>query len=432
LAKLSIASLPYGTAEAAPPAVRPGPSPLWWPAMAIIVLVALFDPLEARTGAGALIIAVPTALLLGLSLVLRHDRPLTFRAFDLVLFGLLFYLTANFVALALFEAGSTAALLRFLRLITQVLLLYALFNLFLGSAALFARALSLLWLVLLLTCGWALLQVAGQQTGAAELFFEYQRTRTFRDVWPATAQFAESAMLGQFLVAALFIFYHDLQQIRRRWLGLGLILLTTALTQSVGALAGLLCWAVFVVVYNLATVLSPQRLFGKLLVLGLVGVTLTAFVMLSRLSLVELVELDLDGSGRQRIEGELLALGYLVEQGQILFGLGEARAETVRSAVGFSDAVSGNAMVELALRYGIVGVALLIPLFCAMVGWLWGLYLFAIFALLGQIDGGVAKPYLWLYMALIGMSLRAVPTVAGRRRRPGAAAAGAPGARLRA
>ena len=168
-------------------------------------------------------------------------------------------------------------------------------------------------------------------------------------------------------------------------------------------------WALFILFYNIEQVLSVKYVYTKITAIGLIGLGLLIFVSFSRLSLVGLATMeDLDASGRQRIVDELVAFEYMLDQHQIeglLFGLQDREAETIRSAAGLSDKVTGNALIEIVLRYGVVVPFLLLVQFCAAAGFTGGLILFGIFALLGQIDGSVAKPLLWLYVGLAGVSL---------------------------
>jgi hypothetical protein len=377
------------------------------------VLVALFDPLRAAGTVGddtraAVLIAAGVAVLLGLNLMVGQNRPMRLRPFDALVSLLLFYMVVNVVATLSLGGDGSNALLRFLRLAAQICLLYAVFGICSTRPALRDRCLRLFWWIVLATGFFALLQALCQQTGAFDLFFEYQSMRTHLAIWQVTAQFAEPALLGQFFVAALFIFFAGIDNVRRNWAGFTLIIVALGLTQSVGTLAGVLAWTLFLIVYNYRDLLSPRRLAPKLVLVLLIVVAFVSFNELSRLSLTELVSLQLDNSGEQRVTNQFALLGYLIERGWtgILFGLGENEAEMVRFRLGFGE-VSGNALVELMIRYGLFAILLLGLLLISMGGVAKGLFLIAILTVLGQIDGAVAKPYIWLYTALVALRLLA-------------------------
>jgi len=409
LAKTSIAPSWYVRPEepAAAAPVLPVSGILWWPLATLIVLVVLFDPLHALTPRIVFLIAAVAALVLGSSLVVAHNQPMRLRLFDALFVLLLFYMSANFFATTVAGSAEADALLRFLRLAAQLCVFYAVVNTCLRRPALRARCLQLVWWSLILSCLFGLLQAFGQQTGAFNLFFEYQRTRTFLEVWQVTGPFAEPSLLGQFLVAGLFLFFARIDSIFRNWPVFALIIVSAGLTQSTGTLFGVVAWALFLVVYNYRELLSLHQLKAKLVIVLLIAVALASFHAFSRLSLIELVSLQLDSSGHQRLTSELAAIGYLIERGWtdgLLFGIGESQAEILRVQLGFWD-VGGNALVELMIRYGLAMVLLLLVLFVSLLGGVPGLMLVAIFVLLGQIDGAVAKPFIWLYSALIGLGL---------------------------
>lgn len=401
---------------------------LWWPVAMLIVLVALFDPIRGLSGDvaddlhAALTLAAATAVALGSSFLVGHGQPMRLRTFDILFFLLLFYMASNVAAVMLTSGVDSEGLLRFLRLAAQMCLFYAVFGICSARPALRARCLRLAWVIVLVTCVFGFLQTIGQQTGAFDLFFEYQSLRTYLAVWQVTAQFAEPALLGQFMVAALFIFFSDVDNIRRNWPGLGMIVGTIGLTQSVGALFGLMGWALFLFAYNYRSFLSLRRLDTKFVLLLLSGLAILSFSLLSRISLYELVIMDLPNSGQQRLTSEFVGVAKLVGRDWsegFLFGVGETMTETVRYDLGAGS--GGNALVELLLRYGLVAIVLLGLLFISLGGVINGLFLVAIFALLGQIDGAVAKPYIWHYIALVAVALtgpRPVPQSVPSHERP--------------
>ena len=381
----------------------------WQLLIAIIILTLAYDFIQHLTGQAVFFVAVPVLLYLGINFIARHDRPIYVSLFDVISFGLWFYLLASLVMKSTISDPPFDVILRSLRFVVVTAVFYTVMSVSQTNLLAYTKVMYFTSIALIGTCLFAFLQVIGQQTGLFDLFLEYSRTRTFLSVWQATAYFAEPALLGQFLVACLFIFFIDMRSIVQHWLALAIVLVAILLTQSVGALFGLLVWSIVLVLYSINQVLSSRYLYSKVLAIGLIALGLLSFATVSRLSLMDLGTLEgLDASGHQRVTGELLTLQYMLEQHRIeglLFGLQEAEAETIRSAVGFSERVSGNALVEIVLRYGAVVPVLLLLQFCATVGLAGGLLLFGIFALLGQIDGSVAKPFLWLYIALVALSL---------------------------
>lgn len=414
---------------AAPPSARRPWRPTWrlasinWGLLiAIIILTLAYDFLQHLTGQAVFFVTVPVLLYLGMNLIARPNRPIHLTFFDVVTFCLWFYLLAGLVVKSTTGDPTFDSILRSTRFIAVTAIFYVVISFGRTSEHDYSRMMHFMSYVLIGTCLFAGLQIVGQQTGLFDLFLEYSRTRTYLSVWQATAYFAEPAFFGQFLVAGLFIFFLRMRSVVRHWLAFGIVVVAILLTKSVGTLFGLLIWSIAVVLYNLNEVLSLRYVYAKVLVIGLIALGLLSFVAVSRLSLMDVATLEgLDSSGEQRVIGELRALQYVLDQhgiGGLLFGLYEGEAETVRSAVGFSESVSGNALIEVTLRYGIVVPVLLLVQFCAAVGMMSGLLLFGIFALLGQIDGAVAKPFIWLYVALVAVSLsyrrwQRVPTAAG-------------------
>ena len=114
--------------------------------------------------------------------------------------------------------------------------------------------------------------------------------------------------------------------------------------------------------------------------------------------------LGLDRSGEVRVSNEFESLKFFLTEdiNTILFGLKEIstsklREDNVDSKMG--DIV-GNGFVEIFMRYGLVYILLLIKLFTSFVRKKDYLSFFLFFMLIVQIDGAIAKPFVWFYIIL--------------------------------
>lgn len=236
--------------------------------------------------------------------------------------------------------------------------------------------------------------------------FDYMRSRQSLGIQQLTGIYYEPAAFGQFLIAGLFIFYSDSNSIERSKTYLILTLICVILTQSLGAFYGLIIWSLCLLflqqkssVYDIGktikySIYTAISISSILIILTLAGESRLDPVLRGNM-------LDsYSGSAQLRLIGEIYALQTFFSSDitSILFGLGEFDSQYYRYDLGFSLKVVGNGLVEVLLRYGLIYLFMLIVLSNFLFPTLRSLiYFWVFFAVTCQIDGAIAKPWIWFY-----------------------------------
>ena len=288
------------------------------------------------------------------------------------------------------------------------------------KSALIRSWITVTWFLLLLGA----FQMLGQLFGFR--LIPFASGRVINGYEQLTSIFSEPALYGMYLVAALFILFSSLCDLKKhKWLFLGIVL-SIIVTQSLGALAGLLVWMVFFIKGSFSQRRGKTRVVIISAIVISLGVLFVQLVPNNRIAGFDPESITSiedkyqardakNNSTQRRVVVELLVLyDFITLEGVevILFGLSTRKSEFYREETGFvmiGDDVSGNGVVEYILRYGLFGLFLLVA-FAYVLSKNTGQQIkFAIFAmLLAQIDGAIAKPYFFFYLMSYYVSLEDV------------------------
>ncbi|MBW7896418.1 MAG: hypothetical protein H3C27_15020 [Opitutaceae bacterium] len=240
--------------------------------------------------------------------------------------------------------------------------------------------------------------------------FDYVRGRSYLNLPQATSIFYEPAAYSQFLVAMLFINFRSVGMTKLDLSICASFIISIILSQSVGGAIGLLVW--FVVIFSPSigsTRSGHMRNISVFLLIAAAGAVILFFIISSGNSRYgglfrqDAFGILQSGSGAVRVTGEFMALLELARQGffSLMFGLGDFGSRDFRMSLGYSADVSGNGLVEIILRYGVIYLTFLISasaLLLKKVKRFVRFWLF--FAVIAQIDGAIAKPWIWFYLAI--------------------------------
>jgi len=236
-------------------------------------------------------------------------------------------------------------------------------------------------------------------------FLAYSRSRQGRFIKQVTGFFYEPAALSQFVLFVLFVstFWY------KGWMKRTVLILSPILiilTQSLGGFFGLFAYGGFIVLRSRGIGRKVIAVFVTGLLTLIVGLVLVSIFPDSRVGMFFYDfghAIDTSAQRRTTIEYQI-GEDFFLTSGpvDVSIGLKPSDADQFRIASGlieFDDNVAGNGIVEFLLRYGVIGTALLL-LSVFLLGWnLVGSCLgVGFFMLLCQIDGAIAKPWIFAYM----------------------------------
>ncbi len=261
----------------------------------------------------------------------------------------------------------------------------------------------LLWCV----CVVALLQVLMATVIGIEII-PWARGRSGVGLRQATSLFYEPAVCAQFLAASLFILFFSDEGVGRHRRLFYLTLVTMVLTQSLGGLFAAVTWV------GVRTLRSGgiDRLGRAIAIVGVLLVALLIFFALAPTNRYSIFlgseTMEVDGSAGRRVLVEYIALSEFLKTadwGNIAIGLPSIEAKYFRNMshiVTQKDGIAGNGIVEIILRYGILGFANIV--ICMMI-WFWAnparcCRVFIFFGLLAQMDGAISKPWIFAYTSI--------------------------------
>ena len=246
----------------------------------------------------------------------------------------------------------------------------------------------------------------------------YGNFRVIVGIPQATAFFAEPALMGQFLVATLFILFRNPLDIRQHKILFLFCIITLLASQSAGSWAGLLLWSLYMFLRRSK---EKNTLFIKVSVIFFLFMSFTALVTFFPENRVSIFlrgpEKTGSGSAGRRVQTEIIALGDFLSTTPIvsrLIGLSSYESKLYREKrmlVAYRDDIAGNGLVEFILRYGILGLALLLAFFYTLSGKCIPRFVLLcyFFGIITQIDGAIAKPWIFTYTMVFIISMMFPP-----------------------
>ena len=255
------------------------------------------------------------------------------------------------------------------------------------------------------------------QVGAALLSVDivpWARGRSGGLLRQMTSVFYEPAVCAQFLVSTLFVIAPDSESCLKRVKFCGLVALAVLGTQSLGGLAGLGCWVGYVLFRRGLSGRGKSRVVLLSCALAIVAIGFSVMAKDNRVAtFFRSGDLEMYGSAGRRVLVEQQAASEFLSTSSALelaIGLSTDEARYFRQQqrlTHYHDYVAGNGVVELLIRYGVVGLG------CTLLGMTIGSrrglagVTVLLFLLISQIDGAVAKPWVFAYIGFFVGTMRA-------------------------
>lgn len=250
-------------------------------------------------------------------------------------------------------------------------------------------------------------------TGAGIVLFHYTNARIIGFFRQVSTFFYEPAVFSQFFVMCLFVLFPYSDITWKKKFAFISAFVAIALSQSLGGYFGIVCWLAYNL-YNFFISRKGTSVFPIFLIISLIFVIgMVALGNESRISRFFASDsFESSGSGGRRVTVELIALDEFLSHSsfdKILIGLSSSEARNIRASrhlVVADDDVAGNGVIEFIFRFGILGLLLLIffiSVSCPNLKASAGAFLFLM--LISQIDGAIAKPWTFSYLAIFISSL---------------------------
>ncbi len=246
----------------------------------------------------------------------------------------------------------------------------------------------------------------------------YSRARSLGLFRQVTSIFYEPAPYGMYLITYLFVSIRSSKELRRQRYMFLLVVFSIILTQSLGAITSLLVWMIYFLLNDL---ISKRSVLNIEHVITIACVTIPIiYLALTPTRVAAFINAEGflgDASAQRRVVIELIAFQEFLSNESftnVLFGMTEEESRYYRYDAGLvvydRHASAANGLIELSLRYGILGLCLtLLLIFFAAGNWKKALLAFLFLGLITQIDGAIAKPWIYSYMALFLASLHYRP-----------------------
>lgn len=242
--------------------------------------------------------------------------------------------------------------------------------------------------------------------------FPYTSGRGWFNSRQLSSIFSEPALYGQMIIAYFFISYNSLYDLKKDIYRVLLIGLSLLFCQSAGAIFSFFLFLIYLSLKE-KRFIKNIKYIGLMMSIIVISIYLT-FTYLPNARILSLLQvqgstsLALDRSGEIRVTNEFDSLKEFLKEDlvTVLFGLknidtNDFRIKRIDPLMG--DMV-GNGLVEITMRYGIVYILFLSILFLMILrkGNYFEFIIF--FMLIVQIDGAIAKPWIWFYIAMFIIS----------------------------